>query len=94
MQRDNGSSVMTVTNLTEFFRDALQSALAEQRTAVDPQAERYGSIRWAQSIGPGSPRLIGGSRCSGTALVCRNAASESKEAGRGPELMWAPKQAS
>lgn len=41
MQRDDGSSVLTVTNLTEFFRDALQSALAEQRTAVDPQAERY-----------------------------------------------------
>ena len=41
MQRDGGSSVMTVTNLTEFFRDALQSALAEQRTAVDAQAERY-----------------------------------------------------
>lgn len=41
MQRDDGSSVMTVTNLTEFFRDALQSALAGQRTTVDPQAERY-----------------------------------------------------
>ena len=41
MQRDNGSSVVTVTNLTEFFRDALQSALAEQHTAVDVQTEHY-----------------------------------------------------
>lgn len=41
MRRDDGSGVVAVTNLTEFFRDALQSALAGQHTAVDVQTECY-----------------------------------------------------
>ena len=31
----------TVTNLREFFRDSLQSALAQQRIAVEDQTEHY-----------------------------------------------------
>ncbi len=34
-------SVVTVTNLTEFFRDALRSVLADQRLAVEEQTEYY-----------------------------------------------------
>lgn len=34
-------SVVTVTNLAEFFRDALSSVLAEQGVAVEEQTERY-----------------------------------------------------
>jgi hypothetical protein len=34
-------SVVTVTNLTEFFRDALRSVLADQRLAVEEQTECY-----------------------------------------------------
>jgi hypothetical protein len=33
--------VVTVTNLAEFFRDALHSVLADQRIAVEEQTERY-----------------------------------------------------
>jgi hypothetical protein len=34
-------SVVTVTNLTEFFRGALRGALADQRVAVEQQTEHY-----------------------------------------------------
>ncbi len=37
----NSRGVMTVSNLEEFFRDALHSVLADQRVAVDQQTERY-----------------------------------------------------
>jgi hypothetical protein len=33
--------VLAVTNLAEYFRDALQDALAHQRIAVDGQTEQY-----------------------------------------------------
>lgn len=33
--------VVAVTNLAEFFRDALRSVLADQRVAVDEQTEHY-----------------------------------------------------
>jgi hypothetical protein len=41
--RPDGStgSVVAVTNLTEFFRDALRSALADQRVAVEEHTEHY-----------------------------------------------------
>jgi len=35
------SRVVTVTNLAEFFRDALRSVLADQRIAVEEQTEHY-----------------------------------------------------
>ena len=42
MQQETGpGSVVTVTNLTEFFRDALRGVLADQRVAVEEQTERY-----------------------------------------------------
>jgi len=42
MQRDAGSgSVVTVTNLMEFFRGALRGALADHRIAVEEQTEHY-----------------------------------------------------
>jgi hypothetical protein len=34
-------NVVTVTNLAEFFRDALRSVLADQRVAVEEQTEHY-----------------------------------------------------
>ena len=40
MQPDSGS-VVTVTNLAEFFRDALRGVLADQGTAVEEQTEHY-----------------------------------------------------
>lgn len=41
--RPDGStgSVLAVTNLTEFFRDALRSALADQHVAVEVHTEHY-----------------------------------------------------
>lgn len=42
MQSDAGvPSVLPVSNLTEFFRDALCSALADQHLAIDTQTEHY-----------------------------------------------------
>jgi len=41
MQPNAGSGVVMVTNLMEFFRGALRSALADQRVAVDEQTEHY-----------------------------------------------------
>ena len=42
MQRESGrSGVLAVTSLTEYFRDALQGALAHQRLAVDDQTAQY-----------------------------------------------------
>ena len=42
MQSDAGTpNVLTVNNLTEFFRDALGSALADQHLSVDAQTEHY-----------------------------------------------------
>src|SRR5258706_8914401 len=42
MQGDAGSgSVVTVTNLMEFFRGALRGALADHRIAVEEQTEHY-----------------------------------------------------
>ncbi len=35
------SDVVTVTNLAEFFRDALHSALADQHVAVEEQTQHY-----------------------------------------------------
>lgn len=40
MQPDSGG-VVTVTNLAEFFRDALRGVLADQGTAVEEQTEHY-----------------------------------------------------
>ena len=40
MQPDPGNLV-TVTNLAEFFRDALRGVLADQGTAVEAQTEHY-----------------------------------------------------
>ena len=40
MQPDPGG-VVTVTNLAEFFRDALRGVLADQGTAVEEQTEHY-----------------------------------------------------
>jgi hypothetical protein len=42
MQTDpNPSGVVAATNLAEFFRGALRSALADQRVAVEEQTEHY-----------------------------------------------------
>jgi hypothetical protein len=42
MQQDDGSGrVVPVASLPEFFRDALQDALAHQHVAVDGQTEQY-----------------------------------------------------
>jgi hypothetical protein len=42
MQASTGSGgVVTVTNLAEFFRDALRSVLADQGVAVEEQTEYY-----------------------------------------------------
>jgi hypothetical protein len=42
MRADCGPGrVVTVTNLAEFFRDALRSVLADQRIAVEEQTEHY-----------------------------------------------------
>jgi hypothetical protein len=42
MQASTGSGgVVTVTNLAEFFRDALRCVLADQRVAVEEQTEYY-----------------------------------------------------
>jgi hypothetical protein len=42
MQHDSGQgTVLAVPSLTEYFRDALQGALAHQRLAVDGQTEQY-----------------------------------------------------
>jgi hypothetical protein len=35
------SEVVTVTNLAEFFRDALRAVLADQRLAIEEQTESY-----------------------------------------------------
>jgi hypothetical protein len=40
-QSDGGGGVVPVTSLPEFFRDALQGALAQQRLAVEDQTEQY-----------------------------------------------------
>lgn len=41
LQEDGKGNVVTATNLTEFFRDALRSVLADQRVAVEEQTEHY-----------------------------------------------------
>lgn len=42
MRRETApGSVVTVENLTEFFRDALRDVLADQRVAVEQQTEHY-----------------------------------------------------
>lgn len=42
MQQDDGAGrVVPVASLPEFFRDALQDALAHQKVAVDGQTEQY-----------------------------------------------------
>src|SRR6266508_3832432 len=42
MQHETGpGGVVTVANLTEFFRDALRGVLAHQRVAVEDQTEHY-----------------------------------------------------
>ena len=42
MQRESGrGSVLAVTSLTEYFRDALQGALAHQHLSVKDQTEQY-----------------------------------------------------
>ena len=42
MQPNTGpGSVVTATNLMEFFRDALRGVLADQRVAVEEQTEHY-----------------------------------------------------
>lgn len=42
MQPDAGvPSVLPVNNLTEFFRDALRSGLADQHLSIDAQTEHY-----------------------------------------------------
>lgn len=38
---EDGSRVMPVASLPEYFRDALQSALAHQHVAVEDQTEQY-----------------------------------------------------
>jgi hypothetical protein len=38
---ERGSGVVAVTNLDEFFRDALRSVLADQHTAVEEPTEHY-----------------------------------------------------
>ena len=40
-QSDGGGGVVPVTSLPEFFRDALQGALAHQHIAVEDQTEQY-----------------------------------------------------
>jgi len=40
-QSDGGGGVVPVTSLPEFFRDALQGALAHQHVAVEDQTEQY-----------------------------------------------------
>ncbi len=39
--RNDAVQVVPVTNLREFFRDSLQTALAKQRVAVEDQTEHY-----------------------------------------------------
>jgi hypothetical protein len=41
MHPDTGPGLVTVTNLAEFFRDALRGVLANQRIAVEEQTEHY-----------------------------------------------------
>jgi len=41
MSEPTERAVVTVADLTEFFRDALRSALIEQRIALDERAQRY-----------------------------------------------------
>jgi len=42
MEREkNAGSVLAVSSLTEYFRDALQGALAHQRLSVEDQTEQY-----------------------------------------------------
>ena len=42
MQRESSSGgVLAVTSLTEYFRDALQGALAHQHLSVEDQTEQY-----------------------------------------------------
>ena len=42
MQRDTGAGgVLKVSSLTEYFRDALQGALAHQHLSVEDQTEHY-----------------------------------------------------
>jgi len=42
MQRENGQGgVLTVSSLTEYFRDALHGALAHQHLSVEDQTEHY-----------------------------------------------------
>jgi len=42
MQRESGTGgVLAVTSLTEYFRDALQGALAHQHLSVEDQTEQY-----------------------------------------------------
>ncbi len=40
-QTDNNGGVLAVTNLREYFHDALQGALAHQHVAVEDQTEHY-----------------------------------------------------
>jgi hypothetical protein len=40
-QTEHNGRVLTVANLREYFHDALQSALAHQRVAVEDQTEQY-----------------------------------------------------
>lgn len=41
MQQDSDSRLVTVNNLTEYFREELQDALAHQRVAVEDQTAHY-----------------------------------------------------
>ena len=42
MQHENGpGNVVAVANLAEYFRDALQGALAHQHLTVEGQTEQY-----------------------------------------------------
>ena len=52
---------LVIWSCSDAARPHMQASMWEKGASCThhPQAERCGSIRWAQSIGPGSPRLIG-----------------------------------